>query len=521
MVACLESLASRGRVTQVAAHETYVKEYFSIRHPKRYADYLAHRCPLPVTLRQYRSITNANASLSRDLQKNVAGHRRRASKGALLATGPGEIYEIDATGGRIFVVDSKAPSQVLGTPIIYLMIDRWSRFIVSAYITLRPASWEEIRYALLIAFTPRKRRFRNLGVIVDDSRWPQGRVCARLVMDRGSEMISRAMLDAAVDGLHIEAEVLPPLCPDGKGIIERLIRELKRKMSQRRIKGSFADRPLDPKTKRSFRGAQIAAVHSLREIYWALIDLVDAHNNSPHKTLEARSILRRARVRPTPREAYVWGLKNITGIECPPLDDADYERLLLGNDKATIGNGSLLYRGRSYLPMNAAAERQARLSTSRRRSIAVKIDRSNPSELYAPNGDDNWPHWTISAAGLDDLQETTLEEEDCLADAHKLLIAQTRNDAFIDGQLRAGKHASRKISPKHPSQKYASANIRARRAAETADIKQALSSKNAARKTPAASAEVSRLTSPSQPTWREIEQRERLESIERQRKARK
>lgn len=520
MVACFEDIATKGKTTQTAAHREYLSTYFAERHPLKYADYLAKKCPLPVTLRQYRWLTKGYASLTKDSAKNVSGHAKRLAKGSLAATGPGEIYEIDATGGRIFLVDSKPPHETLGTPLIYLIIDRWSRFVVSVYVTLRPASWEEIRFALLVAFTSRKRRFTNLGVNVDEERWPVGRVPARLVMDRGSEMISQAMLQAAVSELQIETETLPPYCPDGKAIIERLNRELKRKMSERKIHGVFAERPTDVRTKRTFKAAKAAAAHSLREIYWSLIDVVDEHNNRPHASLSSRSILRLARVTPTPRHAYLWGLKNITGIESPPFDDADYIRLLLGNDKATIANGSVMYRGRRYRPMNAAAERQARLSSSNRRSIIVKVDRSDPVELYCPNGDSEWPRWQVDAAGLQELQEITFEEEDHLRERHRLLIAEANNDALIEAQRKSNTPVRRPTALRDESSAGSAPSKADRREAQTQEIKRDLLNSGESKPrlagtpsipTPSASAR-------TQLTWKAIEEMERLETIERQRK---
>lgn len=435
MVECFETLIKKGKVTKIQAHAEYLVGYFSKRHSDIYKKYLSKQCPIPVTIRQFRAYTSQYASLTAEMAENVGqGARRRA--GATLAVGPGEYYEIDATGGRIHLVDSKNLDVLLGTPLIYLVIDRWSRFILSVYVTLRPASWEEIRIALLIAFTPREKRFRNLGINVSEERWPQGRICAHMVQDRGSEMISRAMLDAAVDGLHIEPETLPPLCPDGKGIVERTIRKLKAKMADRRLKGGFQDRPIDPKSKRRFRTAKDAAVFSIRELYWTLIDIVDEHNNTSHRHLEEKSVLRLAQVRPTPRDAYLWGLENITGLEHPPLSDEDYLRLLMGKDKATIANGAVMFRNRKYYPANAAAERQARLSTARRSSIDIKVDRSYPETIFVPLAGQDWPQWKVDKAGLQELQEITMEEEDFLHDKHRLLIAQTRNDSSVEGQLR-------------------------------------------------------------------------------------
>jgi len=508
MIACLHACARRGITTIVNAHREYLKGPFSKRHPETYEAYLEKKCPLPITLRQYRTYVREYHDLSRDLLRNVPALNNRTRTGALLALGPGEIYEIDATGGRIFLVDSKRPDIVLGTPVIYLLIDRWSRFVVSFYITLRPASWEEIRYALLIAFTSRKRRFKNLGVNVDENRWPIGRVCATMVADRGSEMISYAMLQAAAKDLLIEPVTMPPLCPDGKGIIERLIREIKRKMTQRRIKGVYAERPLDPVKKRVARKAREAAVHSLREIYWDLFNIVDAHNNSPHSALIRNGQLKQAQVKPTPRDAYVWGLENVSGIQSPPLTDEDYQRLLLGVDKATIANGCMMYRGRKYLPGNAAAQRLARTSTSRRRQLDIRIDRSDPVEFYVPTSDDDWALWCANGAAQQELRDITLEEEDILAGTSNLIVAEAKNDALIDDLSRTPSrrkgHVSKKKNTGHEE-------TLARRSAESRDVKRALTGKQP----------ITRIQAPtSQPkteTWQEIEERERLDTIERQR----
>ena len=481
MVECYERLAANDKVTRTKAYQEYFKTYFSKRHPERYAAFINRRCTRPVTLRQYREYTNKHVTFTRDMAKN-SGRAGRGEKSATLAVGPAEYYEIDATGGRIHVVDSENPDVVLKTPLIYLIIDRWSRFIVSIYVTLQPASWEEIRLALLIAFTPRERRFKNLGANVDEERWPQGRICAHLVQDRGSEMISRAMLEAAVDGLRIEPETLPPLCPDGKGIVERCIRSLKARMTDRKLKGGFQEKPLNPKAKRKFRAAKDAAVYSLRELYWELLDIVDDYNNSSHSHLENMTILKRAGVRPTPRDAYLWGLENVTGLETAPLTDEDYVKLLMSKDKATIANGVVNYRTRKYYPANSAALRQARLSTSKRQSIEIKIDRFDPADVYIPVKGGEWPLWRVSKSGLQQLQEITLEEEEQLDEQYRLLIARTRDDSFIDGALKTGQQTKRKmksVAPLKDAQTLVTAEEKRRRRSEESQAikKNLLSSK--------------------------------------------
>lgn len=509
MVDCLKTCLKAGPSTLENARTKYLENYFSRRHPERYVSYLAKQCPVPVTARQFSMYIKDQGAISKDLQKNLSDGKKRPGTGTLSAMGPGHVYELDATGGRIHLVNSRQPDVSLATPIIYILIDRWSRFIVSIYVTLRPASWEEIRYALLIAFTPRKRRFKNLGINVSEERWPQGVVPASIAMDRGSEMISAAMLQAAAKDLRVEPLTLPPYCPDGKGIIERLNRELKRKMAQRGIKGVYARRPLDPQSKKASKEARAVSVHSLREIYWELIDIVDDMNNRPHSALRRNGLLKTAGVPPIPRLAYVWGLKNISGIQAPPLTDEDYKRILMGVDKASIANGEITYQNRKYLPANAAAQRMARQSTSRRKQLSIKIDRSDPIDLYVPTNDEDWPLWQINGNGLQEIRDITMDEEECLSGTSNLAWAMAKNDSLIADLKRLPIRKNRQPVEKR---EVGRAEVRKQRDSESEDIKRGLDGKGRPPKA---------LVAPSQKqkvTWQEIEAQERLEIIERQNK---
>ncbi len=175
MVACLKRQLRQQATFISAAHESYLAVEFRRRHPTLYSQYVEKKRVEPVTARQYRYYTNLHANLSQDLAKNLRlKERNQGYLGSLRATGPGEVYEIDSTGGRFFLVSNDDPPEQLGTPTIYLIVDRWSRYVVSVYLSLKKPSYEEVRYALLIAFTSREKRFRSLNVDIDDVRWPVG-----------------------------------------------------------------------------------------------------------------------------------------------------------------------------------------------------------------------------------------------------------------------------------------------------------------------------------------------------------
>lgn len=434
MVECLKNKRKQGPTSIAAAHEHYLAHEFRHRHPDIQAQYLSHKHLEPVSQRQFRYYVNNHARMNADLAANIPLRPRNPGHlGSLYAAGPGEVYEIDSTGGRLYLVakDEDGKPVLVGKPTIYLIVDRWSRYIVSAYLSLRSASYEEVRHTLLIAFTSRERRFTTIGVAVDDIQWPVGRMPAVLCPDRGSDFMSDSMEQAVVSDLLIELTPLPPYCPDGKATVERLIRELKRRMAQSELKGTYAERPLDPETKRAARKAEAAAIHSVAEAYRTLIEIVVDHNSRPHSALKRRRVLTQAGVRPIPKDAYLWGLKNITGLRVPSLHEEDYRRLLLSSDHASIANGVLRYIKRAYLPQNEAAIELASKSTSRARKIDIRVDKTNPVEAFVVNRRGTWASFKVTQGGESEIVGLTLDEEDALSARNAVLWARAEHESRL------------------------------------------------------------------------------------------
>lgn len=432
MVNDLQFCLRRGPISMPAAHEHYLSTSFRRRHPEIHEQYINGKSPEPISLRQFRYYIDSHAKLSDDLAANLRLHsKNRGHLGSLHAAGPAEVYEIDSTGGRIHLVteDEDGTLTIAGKPTIYLIVDRWSRFIVSAYITLRPASYEEVRHALLIAFTSRERRFGALGVIVDDEQWPVGRLPAVLCPDRGSDFMSESMERAVVENLRIELTPLPPYCPDGKAIVERLIREVKRRIAASGIKGAYADRPMDPDTKRAAKKAEAAAVHSLADIYRPLIDIVVDHNNRPHSSLRKRRILTLAGIRPVPKDAYLWGLKNISGLRVPRFEEKDYKKLLLSSDVGSIANGVLRYKGRACLPTNESAIELMSSSTKRARQVEIRVDKTDPFEIFVTTSQGTWASFQLTRGSEAEIAGLTLDEEHALSSQNARLWARSDHES--------------------------------------------------------------------------------------------
>jgi len=516
MVGCYKQLLRQGPTNKTIAHEQYLAKQFRARHPKLYDDYINGRSLEPITYRQFYYYLNAELELSEDLAKNERHLRRNTTaRNALHAAGPGELYEIDSTGGRLFLISTDEEPVVVGKPTIYLLVDRWSRFVVSAYLSLRAPSYEEVRSTLLIAFTSREARFARLGVDVSDERWPVGRMPAAICPDRGSDFMSDSMEQSVVNDLLIDLTPLPPLCPDGKAIVERLIRTIKQRMAASGMKGVYADRPLDPVTKRAARKAEAAAVHTLSDAYRALVEIICEHNNRPHPALRSRKILTLHGIEPTPRNAYLWGLDSITGLRSPPYSDEDYERLLLATDKASISDGFLRYKKRTYAAENEAAVDLIRKSPRKAMAVAVRVDKTFPTEVFVPDRRGVWAKFSMAEGGAKDIEGISLDEEEAFEGRTARLWARADLSSRRERvAARGAKQAKSSRGTAAPVRVSKSEQQEARRR-ETSKLKSRLHSKPLA----APADEVP--SSPSANSWAELERQEQAQMLEHIRKQRR
>lgn len=514
MVASLKTCLRRGPTYRSLAHEEYLATKFRIRHPEKHAAYLKDEIPEPVTARQFSYYIKKHADLDDELAKNLRSlERKKGYLGSTNASGPGEVYEIDSTIGRFYLVSDEEVPTLLGKPTIYLIIDRWSRFVVAVYLSLRSPSYEEVRHALLIAFTSREQRFKAMRVDIDDIRWPIGHMPAVLCPDRGSDFMSDSMEQSVVQDLRIELTPLPPMCPDGKPIVERLIREIKRRMAGSGIKGIYADRPMDPHTKRAARKAEAAAVHTLTDAYRLLIEIIVDHNTRPHTTLKRKKELVKNNIAPVPKDAYLWGLQHITGLRKAPLTDDDYKKLLLSTGKASISNGVLKYKQRPYLPENEAAYELGAKSSTKAKSIDIRLDKTYPHEIYVVTARREWALFKISPGAAKELSGLTLDEEELLSTNTAKLWAQSDHRSRVERVTAKSTKSRNATILKEPVTRLDKQNLQAARQRETAATKRKLVGDES-------STNPEMEIAPPVSNWIEIEEQERLKNLEMIRKHR-
>ena len=94
-------------------------------------------------------------------------HREVLGDSTAMAFGPGSLYQIDATIGDIYLVSSLDRNRIIGRPVIYFVIDVFSRMITGLSVSLEGPSWLGAMLALENAFLDKVSFCQEYGVPID------------------------------------------------------------------------------------------------------------------------------------------------------------------------------------------------------------------------------------------------------------------------------------------------------------------------------------------------------------------
>lgn len=282
-----------------------------------------------------------------DIQRAVSGetgfarkNRPRTGTAKDLSFGPGAIYQIDATIANIYLRSRLDPSRLIGRPVLYLVLDHYSRMMVGFSVGLSGPSWEVGKLALENAYTDKVTSCAKHNVIIGEQDWPAKHLCSRLTGDRGwSELGKNA--GAAGRLLGYTVANLPPYRPDLKGLVESRLEFLDHTdikfapgASQGRERG-------DPKHK-------LDGVYTVDTFCELIIRCMLRYNSnfavndppSSFKAVDGRA--------PTPVELWNYGCR-----ACASPQIADSERVrrsLLHGGNSHESDKGLRFRGLHYLP---------------------------------------------------------------------------------------------------------------------------------------------------------------------------
>ncbi len=322
---------------------------------------------------------------AREKEKDIRaryGERRHALKTRAvlgssehLSRGPNDLYLIDATVGDIFLLSSIDRRRVIGRPVIYLVLDHFSRMVVGFYVGLEGPSWVGAVMALENAFTDKVAFCARYGIEISEEDWPCHYVPRAITADRG-EMLSIPS-DHLVTAFGLRITNTPPFRADFKSFVEAQFR-ITNELGIRRQPGW-----VDKLVGRGDPDYRLDATLDLYHFNRLMIELILHNNRSRRLADQIPPDYPLSEDRdPVPLDLWEWGVENRVGIG----RTMDRERIrvnLLPSEEGSATPQGIKVNGLHYDSATAREEGWfLRVPGTERVRVSVAYDPRDVSKVY-------------------------------------------------------------------------------------------------------------------------------------------
>lgn len=293
--------------------------------------------------------------------------------------GPGCRYEIDATLVDVTLRSRRCGPHgrkyILGNPVIYVVIDVFSKMIVGIYVGWEHPSWRAAMMAITNIFEDKVEFCKSLGIDIAPEEWPCRDKPTVILGDR-AEMMSKQSR-SMIESLGVAIENTPPYRGDWKGTVESRFHILQHGFRPF-VPGSW-DRS---RQVRGDRDPRLDAVLDIIEFYKIIVDLVLCHNNfHVLKDYPRSKEMTEAGVPAIPLHIWNWGKPARAGAaKTPHLDKVKFA--LLWRDTATINYEGVRFRKIRYKCDDPYVSNYFRIEGRRVKNVEVAYDDRNMNVIY-------------------------------------------------------------------------------------------------------------------------------------------
>jgi putative transposase len=265
------------------------------------------------TIRQYRFwFETVYRDSERETKKRLGEKHFNLRKRGLLgdatsiAFGPGSVYQIDATIADIYLVSSLNRKKIVGRPVVYPVIDVFSRLIVGVTVLLEGPSWFGGMIALDNVVEDKVAYCAEFGITIQPDEWSANSLPEIIMADRGE--FEGYGVESLINTFGVTVQNNPPGRPDFKSIIERHFGIATEKFIR------FSPGGEDKKRERGDKDYRLDAIYTLHEFETLIIAHILNYNKAHELTHYRKDeYLIADEVERFPIELWNWGIQNRSG----------------------------------------------------------------------------------------------------------------------------------------------------------------------------------------------------------------
>lgn len=290
--------------------------------------------------------------------------------------GPGARFQIDATIADVYLVSRADRHKIIGRPVLYVVIDVFSRMIVGIYVGLEGPSWVGAMMALANTASNKQAFCKQYAQELDAQAWPCHHLPAVLLGDRGE--IESRMIETLINNFNVTVENTAPYRADWKGIVAQRFRLIPSKFKP--YVPGYIDVDYRARGGKDYR---LDAVLDLDQFTRIIIECVLYYNNSHElKKYDKDRDLAADNIPTVPIDLWEWGIANRSGsLRQYPEELVRFS--LLPVEEATVTTTGIRLRGVFYTCQMAVEERW--FDKARQTGIwkvKVSFDPRNLDEIY-------------------------------------------------------------------------------------------------------------------------------------------
>jgi hypothetical protein len=306
------------------------------------------------------------------------------SSSSVEVIGPGSKFQIDATVADVYLVSRFNPQWIIGRPVVYFVIDVFSRMVVGMYIGLEGPSWIGAMMALANTATSKVSYCAEYKIPITEKDWDCHYLPDSILGDRG-EMASR-MVESLIQNLKVRIENAASFRADMKGIIERFFRTI-----QEKVKPFLPGQVIPDANTRTGVDYRLDGKLNIDDFTKIIIRAVLKHNNETYLENYIRSEKLIANdVPPIPAKLWEWGIANLSGkLSTVPEDIVKLN--LLPVDKGRITEKGIVFKKMRYSCERAIRENwfeRARINSTQQIEITYDLRTTKYIYIKSKNGRD-------------------------------------------------------------------------------------------------------------------------------------
>ena len=376
---------TREKRSLASTYEKLIEDFYTDKTEKGKLKLLA--ASETPTFRQFhywysKNIDTINSSKKRGGEKEFELNSRAVlGKSDFGLMGPGAQFQVDVTVGDVYLVSQFDDSNIIGRPVLYFIIDAFSRMVVGMSVGLEGPSWNGLAAAITNMAADKVAFCKKYGIDISESDWPCRHIPASLLGDRG-ELLSKNA-DNLVNMFGIRIVNAPPYRADLKGIIEQHFRTINT--------NAVALLPGSVKPDMSKRGGhdyRLDATLNIRSLTEIIIRCVLYYNKYQYMaSFEKSEAMMTAGVDAIPIKLWEWGIENCSGaLRVFPEETVKFSVLPTAN--ATVTERGIKFKGLFYACDRAKSEMWFEKARAKKGwPLTVSYDPRDMTNIYIWNGD--------------------------------------------------------------------------------------------------------------------------------------